>query len=65
MNLTIELTEDEQQRLELAAESLSTTTTELVSRLIRQLLDTDGALGIEEAMDHVLKKNQELYKRLA
>lgn len=64
MTLNLELDEQQTQRLQDAALRLNVSMKELASAAINDLiakLDSD----FEQAADRVLKKNAELYRRLA
>ncbi|MEX1026582.1 MAG: ribbon-helix-helix protein, CopG family [Candidatus Paceibacterota bacterium] len=64
MTLNLELDEQQIQRLQEAARRLNVSVNELAKAAINDLLakpETD----FEQAASHVLKKNAELYRRLA
>ena len=64
MKLTLELNEAQQRRLAEIAQRLGVSPTELAQAAVRELLaEPDGRF--ELAADIVLRKNQELYRRLS
>ncbi len=62
-NLTISLPEDRMSKLKETAAGLGTTPEELVRAGVEDLLGRPEEF--EKAMDYVLKKNEELYRRPA
>jgi predicted transcriptional regulator len=64
MTLTIELDEEQNQRLEDAARRLNVTAPELARAAINDLLSRQDD-DFERTIERVLKKNAELYRRLA
>jgi len=64
MKLAVELTETETQRLRDAAERLGGDPIALARAAIADLLSTPDE-DFRAAADHVLRKNEELYRRLA
>lgn len=64
MTLNLELDETQTQRLEEAARRLNVSVSELAKAAINDLLAKPES-DFERAASHVLKKNAELYKRLA
>ena len=64
MKLAVELSEAETRRLEEAAARLGVDPTELARAAISDLLSTPDD-DFRAAADHVLRKNEELYRRLA
>ena len=69
MSLTIELTETQLQKLRERAEKLNLTAEQLVRASVENLLTEDDSepksMEFSDAMDYVMKKNRELYRRLA
>ena len=64
MKLSIDLSTAQADRLRLEAERLGLTPEELAKAVIADLLAATGE-DFKTAADRVLKKNQELYRRLA
>jgi hypothetical protein len=64
MKLAVELTESETTRLTEAAERLGVAPAELARAAISDLLSTPDE-DFRAAADQVLRKNEELYRRLA
>lgn len=64
VKLAVELTESEQVRLQEAAERLGVDPGRLAHAAIADLLSTPDQ-DFRAAADHVLRKNEELYRRLA
>jgi len=64
MKLAVELSEAETTRLKEAAARLGVDPTELARAAISDLLSTPGD-DFRAAADHVLRKNEELYRRLS
>lgn len=64
MKLSIELSPAQVERLRLEAERLGLTPEDLARAAIADLLATVGE-DFRAAADRVLKKNEELYRRLA
>jgi predicted transcriptional regulator len=64
MKLAVELSEAETKRLQEAAERLGVDPTELARAAISDLLGTPDE-EFRAAADHVLRKNEDLYRRLA
>ncbi|CAG0969874.1 hypothetical protein MYXO_01233 [Myxococcaceae bacterium] len=64
MKLAVELTETETRRLRETAERLGVDPAELARAAISDLLSTPDE-DFRAAADHVLRKNEELYRRLA
>lgn len=62
--LTLDISEDRFAKLKEVAKGLLITPEELVSASIEDLLARPEA-DFEQAVKHVLKKNSELYRRLA
>jgi predicted transcriptional regulator len=62
-NITISLPEDRMSKLKEMASGLGTTPEELVRASVEDLLDRPEEF--QEAVGYVLKKNAELYRRLA
>jgi len=62
-NITISLPEDRMSKLREMASGLGTTPEELVRASVEDLLGRPKEF--QEAVDYVLKKNEELYRRLA
>jgi predicted DNA-binding protein len=62
-NITISLPEDRMSELKEMATGLGTTPEELVRASVEDLLARPEEF--QKAVDYVLKKNEELYKRLA
>ena len=62
-NITISLPEDRMSKLKEMASGLGTTAEELVRASVEDLLGRPEEF--QEAVDYVLKKNEELYRRLA
>ena len=62
-NITISLPEDRMSKLKEMAVGLGTTPEELVRASVEDLLGRPEEF--EKAVDYVLKKNEELYRRLA
>lgn len=66
MTLNIQITEEEQRQLESAAEAFQTTPDALVREFLsRFIADASRQADLDSAIDRVLQKNKELYKRLA
>ena len=69
MSLTIELTDEQLQQLEQRAMKLNLTAEQLVTASVQNLLSDENseskALEFSDAMEYVMKKNRELYRRLA
>jgi len=64
MKLAVELTETESTRLREAAARLGVDPSQLAHTAIADLLSTPDE-DFQAAADHVLRKNEELYRRLA
>ena len=64
MKLAVDLTETETERLKEAAARLGVEPAELARAAISDLLNTPDE-DFKAAVDHVLRKNEELYRRLA
>ena len=70
MTLHIELSDEETRILERKAKGLGTTVEQLASSAVRNLLQetpdqpTSG-MDVDAAIEFVVRKNKELYKRLA
>jgi hypothetical protein len=64
MKLAVELTETESARLREAATRLGVDPSQLAHAAIADLLSTPDE-DFRAAADHVLRKNEELYRRLA
>ena len=70
MTLSIELTEEETRILERKAKGLGTTAEELASTVVRTMLSESSsgssvAMDVDAAIEFVVRKNRELYRRLA
>lgn len=69
MSFTIDLTESQIQRLRDRAKSLNLTAEQLVVASVENLLADDctqpTTMEFSDAMEYVLQKNRELYRRLA
>jgi len=63
-SITVPITEERLRELRQLAASLNVTAEELVRVGIEELLAT-GDEGFRRAMEYVMKKNAELYRRLA
>ena len=64
MNITLSITDDRFVKLKEIATSLHMTPEDLVRVSIDELLSRPDE-DFQKAVDHVLKKNTELYRRLA
>ena len=64
MSISVELSEDQSERLEQLARTLSVDPRELARAAVNSLL-TRPADDFERAASHVLEKNKELYERLS
>jgi predicted transcriptional regulator len=64
MQITIELSEEQSQRLRSMAESLRVAPTDLGHAAVVDLLARPQG-DFQQAAEYVLNKNRELYKRLA
>ena len=64
MNFSVDLSENEAQRLEATARRLGVRPEELARAALSNLLDYHEE-DFEKAAEHVLKKNRELYRRLS
>jgi len=64
MKLAVELTETESARLREAANRLGVDASQLAHAAISDLLNTPDD-DFRAAADHVLRKNEDLYRRLA
>jgi predicted transcriptional regulator len=64
MQITIELSDEQSQRLRSLAESLRVAPTDLGQAAVEDLL-TQPQSDFRHAAEYVLAKNRELYKRLA
>ena len=64
MNITVPLTDEQAQRLKQLAESLGIDPTELARAACLDLVSQPPG-DFRDAAKHVLKKNRELYRRLA
>jgi hypothetical protein len=64
MKLSVDLTPAQAERLRLEAERLGLTPEDLARAVIVELLDRPGD-DFAVAAERVLKKNEELYRRLA
>ncbi|HMO58247.1 MAG TPA: ribbon-helix-helix protein, CopG family [Roseiflexaceae bacterium] len=62
--LTIEITDDRMEQLKEKAAKLGITPEELVRAGIEELL-MQSDMSLKAAIDHVLTKNTELYRRLS
>lgn len=69
MSFTIELTDEQIQQLERRATKLNLTAEQLVTASVQNLLSDEysetNAMEFSDAMEYVMKKNRELYRRLA
>ncbi len=63
--LTVSLPEQQLQRLREMAESLNLSLEELVRASLEMLLVTGTDEAFEKALEYVLQKNEELYRRLS
>ena len=63
--LTIQLSDVEKQRLDRLAREAEMTPEEVVADLLRKRLHAADEKGFDEAVQYVLEKNDELYRRLA
>ena len=64
VTLNVELSDEQMRRLEEAARRLNVTTAELAKAVINELISHRDD-GFDRAAERVLKKNAELYRRLA
>lgn len=64
MKFSVDLSENEAERLEATAKRLGVRPEELARAALSDLLDHSEA-DFEKASAHVLKKNRELYRRLS
>ena len=64
MSLAIELNEDQQRRLAEIAERLGVPASSLAEAAVRELLARPEA-DFEQISERILKKNHDLYERLA
>jgi hypothetical protein len=64
VKLSIELSESQLQKLREEAERLGILPEQLASAVVSDLLATQDN-GLRAAVDHVLRKNEELYRRLS
>lgn len=64
MRISIDLSEEETDALSEAADRLGVSPEELARTTIADVLSHPG-MSFEAAKDHVLKKNEELFRRLA
>jgi hypothetical protein len=62
--ITVELTDDSLSRLEEKASRLGVTTEDLVRACLEHLLSQPDE-SFQRALDYVLRKNADLYRRLA
>ncbi|HMB93354.1 MAG TPA: ribbon-helix-helix protein, CopG family [Rhodothermales bacterium] len=62
--ITLQLPDDTVEKIDKAARSLGLSVEALVHASVEEKLDR-LALNLDEAAEHVLKKNAELYRRLA
>ena len=62
--LNVALKESQVERLQLLADLAGVSAEEFLNRRVAEILD-DQELSFEEAAKYVLKKNAELYRRLA
>lgn len=62
--LNVALKESQVERLQLLADRAGVSAEEFLNRRVAEILD-DQELSFEEAAKYVLKKNAELYRRLA
>ena len=69
MNLNIELSKEQLDRLKDKARYLKTSPEQLIQDLVRAFADdvagADADADVDGVVDYVLRKNQELYERLA
>ncbi len=69
MSFTIELTDEQIRQLERRATKLNLTAQQLVVASVQNLLSDEHSelktMVFSDAMDYVIKKNRELYRRLA
>ncbi len=70
MTLIIELSDEETRSLERKAKGLGTTVEQLASSAVRNLLhetpdQPTSGMDVDAAIEFVVRKNKELYKRLA
>ncbi len=69
MSFTIELTEEQLKQLKQRAMKLNLTAEQLVAASVQNLLSEEHsepkAMEFSNAMEYVMKKNRELYRRLA
>jgi antitoxin FitA len=63
-SITIELEEEQIAKLTEIAERFGLSVEELARLSVQELL-TNSSDGFDEAADYVLRKNEDLYKRLA
>jgi antitoxin FitA len=64
MSMTIQLDDEQSQRLADIARDLQVSTAELAKAVINDLISRQAA-DFERAARHVLEKNRELYRRLS
>ena len=65
MNVTIDLSEEQFQKLSAKAESMKLSPEKLIVRLVHEFANDSTTDDFETAKNYVLKKNKELYERLA
>ncbi|BAU05269.1 DNA-binding protein [Fischerella major NIES-592] len=63
-SITIQIPDEDLEKLQATATRLGVSIEELVLMGVEQLLK-QSEVSFQDAMDYVLKKNTELYKRLA
>ncbi len=65
MKISIELSDEQLRRLQNKAQQQRTSTEQLIEALVQEFADDANQVEFETAMDYVLRKNKELYERLA
>jgi hypothetical protein len=65
MNLNIELSREQLDRLQNKARYLKTSPEQLIEDLVRAFADDVAGSDVDGVVGYVLRKNQELYERLA
>jgi len=65
MNVNIELIGEQIRRLECKALQLKTSTERLIESLVQEFADEETETNFDTAAKYVLRKNRELYERLA
>jgi predicted transcriptional regulator len=65
MNVTIDLSDEQFRKLSVKAESMNLSPENLIVQLVHEFASDTTTDSFESARNYVLRKNKELYERLA